>query len=89
LLVAALALFALSAAPAAADSPLAWSVADVDGSNALNAVSCASESLCVATDKSGNVVTSTNPTAGASAWSSPANVLSTYAKVRSSERSAG
>ena len=34
----------------------------------LNDVSCPSVSLCVAADNEGNVITSTNPTGGASAW---------------------
>lgn len=52
-----------------------WTVTSVDqtvtpsGSAAsLVDVSCSSESLCVAADDAGNVVTSTNPTGGASAW---------------------
>jgi hypothetical protein len=35
---------------------------------ALNAVSCASASLCVAVDWEGNVITSNDPTGGAGAW---------------------
>jgi hypothetical protein len=56
----------------------AWHVAHVDtrgvgcsyGGNCygLSGVSCQSVSLCVAVDGDGNVVTSTNPTGGASAW---------------------
>lgn len=34
----------------------------------LNRVSCASPSLCVAVDQAGNVIASTDPTGGASAW---------------------
>jgi hypothetical protein len=40
----------------------------VDGTNFLNGVSCPSSGLCVAVDGSGNVVTSSNPTGGAAAW---------------------
>jgi hypothetical protein len=40
----------------------------VDGANAFTAVSCPSVSLCVATDAVGNIVTSTRPAGGASAW---------------------
>ena len=36
----------------------------------LSAVSCASVRLCVAVDQAGNVYTSTNPSGGASTWSS-------------------
>jgi hypothetical protein len=43
-------------------------VTNVDGTNYLNAVSCASSSLCVAVDFVGNVVTSSTPTGGAAAW---------------------
>ena len=50
------------------DGRSAWSVAEVDGTNALDGVSCPSVSLCVAVDRAGDVVTSTNPTGGASAW---------------------
>jgi hypothetical protein len=32
-------------------------------------LTCATPSLCVAFDQAGNVITSTNPTGGASAWS--------------------
>ena len=35
---------------------------------ALNRVSCATPSLCVAVDSAGNVVTSTDPSGGTSAW---------------------
>ncbi len=53
----------------------AWNVTNVDGSVGpdsngprLTAVSCPSSGLCVAVDSGGNVVTSTNPTGGATAW---------------------
>jgi hypothetical protein len=55
----------------------AWTVTKVlpdsseyDGAVELEAVSCASVSLCVVTDDSGEVLTSTDPTGGASAWTS-------------------
>jgi hypothetical protein len=51
-----------------ADSPFSWAPYNVDSSNDLTAVSCASASLCVAGETGGNVVTSTNPTGGAGAW---------------------
>jgi hypothetical protein len=65
-----------SAAPARADSPLQWSGAtNVDGSHYLHAASCPSPALCVATDgphdttdSAGDVVTSTDPTGAAGAW---------------------
>ncbi len=55
----------------------AWTITSVDPSctsprqcpGALSGVSCPSTSLCVSVDKAGNVVSSTNPTGGASAWS--------------------
>jgi Bacterial Ig-like domain (group 3) len=43
-------------------------VTNVDGTNALEGVSCPSSGLCVAVDQFGNVVTSSNPTGGAAAW---------------------
>jgi hypothetical protein len=55
--------------PASADSPFSWTPSNVDSSNDLTAVSCASASLCVAGETGGNVVTSSNPTGGAGAWS--------------------
>jgi hypothetical protein len=48
-----------------------WASAEVEtgaGSSSLDAISCPSASLCVAVDSAGNVLTSTDPTAGASAW---------------------
>jgi hypothetical protein len=41
----------------------------MDGAYDLDGVSCPSVSLCVAVDDLGDVVTSTDPTGGASAWS--------------------
>jgi len=40
----------------------------VDGANGFDSVSCASAQLCVASDDHAHVLTSTNPTGGASAW---------------------
>jgi hypothetical protein len=40
----------------------------VKGADVLNAVSCPTSDLCVALDQSGDVITSTKPTAGAAAW---------------------
>jgi hypothetical protein len=47
----------------------AWSVINVDSDNRLTGVSCASESLCVAVDAVGNVLSSTDPAGGVEAWS--------------------
>lgn len=46
----------------------AWQSSDIDGTSAVNAVSCVSPALCVAVDSSGNTVTSANPTGGSSTW---------------------
>jgi hypothetical protein len=46
----------------------AWTKATIDQGHTLNAVSCASVSLCVAGDSNGKILTSTDPTGGASAW---------------------
>jgi hypothetical protein len=45
-----------------------WNAAIV-GARGLRMVSCPSEALCVAVDRFGNVLTSREPTRGASAWS--------------------
>lgn len=75
-----LAVVVLPSASATAVRPLAWTTPAAfdlgqNGSNLPYAVSCASVSLCVAVDGYGNVITSTNPTGGASTWSQ-ANVES-------------
>jgi hypothetical protein len=62
------------AAPAAADTPLSWKIVNVDGTNAINSISCPASSLCVAVDNNGNVLTSTNPIGGRSAWSAPVTI---------------
>jgi hypothetical protein len=55
--------------PAFAASPLTWSSPEkVDAGGEPTAISCPSESLCVAVDSGGDVVSSTNPTGGAAAW---------------------
>lgn len=66
------------AASAAAQGPeaLAWRppvVIDPRGEDSLQqtgllAIDCPSTTLCVATDSQGNVVTTTDPTGGAAAW---------------------
>ena len=59
----------VSPAEGFADSPLSWSApALIDPGASLSGVSCPSVSLCVAVDRAGNVVTSTSPAGGASAW---------------------
>lgn len=72
--ICALAAMGVGAGLARANAPLAWTVTNVEqvdeGSVAgLSGVSCPSTSLCVAVDGGGVVVTSTNPTGGATAWS--------------------
>jgi hypothetical protein len=44
------------------------------GGEGFGAISCPTVSLCVRVDWSGNVVASTNPTGGPSAWTAPANI---------------
>ena len=47
----------------------AWTQTTLPGAQALGDVSCASNSMCVATDsQAGKIFVSTNPTGGASAW---------------------
>ena len=50
--------------------PSAWKVSHsvVPASNSLAALACPSVTFCVAITRQGNIVTSTNPTGGASAW---------------------
>ena len=61
-----------------ADSPLTWSGPEGVDSDILYGVSCATASMCVAVDAGGNVLSTTNPTGGASAWSAPANISGFY-----------
>jgi hypothetical protein len=61
----------LVASPAAAEPPLKWSAAtNVDATHELSGISCPSVALCVAIDRNtaDDVITTTNPTGGASAW---------------------
>jgi hypothetical protein len=62
----------LAPAPAGAASPLNWSApVTVDHSGQPpSAISCPSESLCVAVDRAGNALTSTDPSAAAPSWAS-------------------
>ncbi len=74
LCVASLGLALLAASSAVAFSPLSWSAPALIahqqpwGSGFPDAVSCPSTGLCVAVDKVGNVLTSTDPTGGTAAW---------------------
>ena len=45
-----------------------WARADADGTTLIWAVSCPSVWLCVAGDQAGDLLSSTNPTAGVGAW---------------------
>jgi len=55
---------------------LAWTVTNADGANGIANISCPTESLCAAVSPQG-VITSTNPTGGAGAWT-VTNVGSEY-----------
>jgi len=51
------------------EGPSSWHPASIDRVGAsLSAISCASPTLCVAVDRSGEIFSSTSPAAGASAW---------------------
>ena len=65
LLVAAACLYAT---PALASSPLYWSYPTVIDPAGVAGLTCPSASYCVGTDTVGNVLTSTDPTGGAGAW---------------------
>jgi hypothetical protein len=52
----------------------AWTPADIDNQTYLNAVSCASTSLCVAVGDSGDAHATTNPTAATPTWSNPLQI---------------
>ena len=65
---------ALAAPPARAASPLSWSAAvPLGGSGPPSAISCPSESLCVAVDSGGSILATGDPTAAAPSWSTVAN----------------
>jgi hypothetical protein len=69
LVPAALVTVACVLAPVAfAASPLYWSYPSVIDSTQIDSISCPSSSLCVGVDHVGDVVTSTDPTGGPSAW---------------------
>jgi len=65
---------AITSQAAIAAGPLSWSApALIDPGQTLTAISCPfarplPEALCAAVDNAGNVLTSTNPAGGASAW---------------------
>jgi len=64
---------ALAPSPAWAAPPLSWSTAEsFDSTRAPTALSCASESLCVAVDGGGYASSTTDPTAGSPAWNAEA-----------------
>jgi hypothetical protein len=69
-LIALLALAAsLAPAPALAAAPLSWSAATAfDSSGAPSAVSCASETLCVAVDRKGRAFSTIDPTSSRPLW---------------------
>ena len=50
-----------------------WKATRVD-TTSLHEISCPSASLCVAVDDVGNLVTSTDPSGGAGAWSTPVSI---------------
>ncbi len=59
-----------STGPAVAASPLSWSSPTlIDSQSHVDGVSCLSSSLCVAVDRFGNVIASTDPAGGQEAWS--------------------
>ncbi len=60
-------------APAGAAPSLTWSAAaEIDGGQALSAISCPSLGLCVAVDGAGRALVSTRPgVAGGASWSAP------------------
>jgi hypothetical protein len=58
----------LAPARAGAAPALSWSASTIDGSGQPSAISCASESLCVAVDRSGNALSSGDPTSAEAHW---------------------
>ena len=49
--------------------PGGWYETTIDSGNVLSGVWCASTNLCLAVDRQGNIVSSTDPTGGSSTWS--------------------
>jgi hypothetical protein len=70
--VAALAV-SLATASAQAAAPLTWSSSAIPGGDTLSAVSCASESLCVAVNHEGAGFSTSNPTSPSPHWSATVN----------------
>jgi hypothetical protein len=64
---------AVAAAPAHAAAPLSWSAPLTIDESALSAVSCPTESLCVAVDASGGVLRTLDPTSAMPAWTKVLN----------------
>lgn len=62
------ALACVSTQSAFAGSSLYWSAPSVIDTHTVNSLSCPSTALCVGVDYAGDVVTSTDPTGGSSAW---------------------
>jgi hypothetical protein len=58
----------LAATSAQAAAPLTWSVAAIPGGGTPSAVSCASESLCVAVNQQGAGFSTANPTSPSPTW---------------------
>jgi hypothetical protein len=58
----------LAPAPAGAAPALSWSVSTLDSSGQPSGISCASGSLCVAVDRSGNALSSGSPTSTEAHW---------------------
>jgi hypothetical protein len=63
-----LAVACLSIQTAFATSSLYWSAPSVIDTHPVNSLSCPSSALCVGVDYVGDIVTSTDPTGGSSAW---------------------
>jgi hypothetical protein len=59
----------LAAACAQAAAPLTWSSSPIPSGGTLSAVSCASESLCVAVNHEGTAFSTSNPTSPSPSWS--------------------
>jgi hypothetical protein len=64
---------AVAAADAQAAAPLTWSASAISGGDALSAVSCASESLCVAVNHEGAGFSTSDPTSASPNWGQTLN----------------
>ncbi|HEV3284619.1 MAG TPA: hypothetical protein VG010_10465 [Solirubrobacteraceae bacterium] len=85
----ALAVALLFPAQAAATPALGWSAPATIDSAPLSAVSCVSESFCVAVDRSGGVLSATDPASPGAPWTSPAAIDSGHVLTAVSCPSAG